>query len=217
MQGAIHEQVFDVLQCTFPSHPWLEGFASPFNAFLTSFGSAFPDLDWHFGSMGNFMDFSFGQQDCCCEVNPPFSPGIMNGMADHIENQLSKAEEKDVSLTFVVIVPTANDNDDAATVKQAASISFQRMLSSAYCRKHIRLAAREHGYLEGSQHLRPTQYKQSAYDTSVILLQSPKASQQEPNGQADIMKTLEKDLKVAFTSRHEQELNERRKSAKDQN
>lgn len=203
MQGALHEQVFEVLQSTFEG-PWLEGFASPFNVCLPTFGSAFPDADWHFGSIGSFMDCSF-RQGGFCEANPPFSPAIMNGMVDHMENQLELADQNDVSLTFAVVVPTAV-SEEGTTVKKAASVSFQRMVSSPHCRKHIHLAAREHGYLEGSQHLRPTQYKQSVYDTSVILLQSEKA-QEEPHD----IKKLTKDLKEAFASRHAEELIERRK------
>lgn len=146
MQGAIHQQVFEVFRSTFAG-PWLEGFASPFNGCLTSFGSAFLALEWHFGSVGSFMDYSF-RQGGFCEANPPFSPAIMNGMVDHIENQLELAGENDISLTFAVVVPTALP-EEGAIVKKAASIPFDRMLSSPRCRKHFHLAAREHGYLEG--------------------------------------------------------------------
>jgi phosphorylated CTD-interacting factor 1 len=210
MQGSIHEQVFDVLRSTFEG-PFLEGFASPFNGYLPTFASAFPEVEWHFGSVGNFMDLSFTQG--CCEVNPPFSPGLMNGMVDHIENQLAKADQADLPLTFAVIVPTANKKasvSEVAVAKQAAAVSFRRMLSSSTRRHHVILAAREHGYVEGAQHLRPTKYKQSVYDTSVILLQSDKARDQK----VDFQK-LEEDLKSAFASRHADELDERKKNAAD--
>ena len=206
MQGAIHQQVFDVLKSTFQG-PWLEGFASPFNVCLSTFCSAYPDLDWHFGSMGNFMEYSF-RQGGCCEANPPFSPAIMEGMIDHMEKELELADENDTSLVFVIVVPTG-DSDGAAAAKQAAMVSFERMTSSQYCRKHIRLAAREHGYLEGAQHLRPTQYRQSAYDTSVIILQSQKARVEKHD-----MKVLTKSIRTAFASRHEKELKDRRRKDK---
>lgn len=205
MQGAIHNEVFEVLKSSIEG-PWIEGFASPFNACLDTFGSAFPDIDWHFGSIGSFMDYIF-RQGGCCEANPPFSPGVMNQMAHHIERQLDWADQNDVSLTFVVVVPTAKELcSEEKTVKKAASISFQSMLSSSHCRKHIYLAAREHGYLEGSQHLRPTQFKQSVYDTSIILLQSDKGREASHN---KIMKMTE-DIKAAFASRHKEELKKRR-------
>jgi phosphorylated CTD-interacting factor 1 len=210
MQGSIHEQVFDVLRSTLEG-PWLEGFASPFNVYLPTFASAFPEVEWHFGSVGNFMDSSFTQG--CCEVNPPFSPGLMNAMVDHIENQLAKADQADLPLTFAVIVPTANKKgsvSEVAVAKQAAAVSFRRMVSSPTCRHHVVLAAREHGYVEGAQHLRPTKYKQSVYDTSVILLQSAKARDQKVD-----LQMLEKDLISAFASRHADELEQRKKNAVD--
>jgi phosphorylated CTD-interacting factor 1 len=223
MQGAIHEQVFDVLQSTFDG-PWLEGFASPFNMCLPVFGSAFPDLDWHFGSIGNFMETEFGASSGCVEVNPPFSPGVMNGMVEHMEDQLDQADRNDVALTFCVIVPTAKAaaaarSSKEGTVQRAAAVSFQQMVSSGHCRLHIRLAAREHGYVEGAQHLRPTRYKESSYDTSVIVLQSAKG-RSASSGDGDSSSSLDKlkferDLKAAFASRHLDELNERRKNAKE--
>ena len=206
-QGAIHEGCFDALRSSVPGN-WMEGFASPFNVYLIAFCSAFPSIEWHFGSVGNFFDLSFGDGDCV-EANPPFCPGLMEHMVDHMEQQLVAADRKERRLTFAVIVPTANrktSTSDIAAAKQAAKESFDRMVTSTFCRHHIVLSAREHGYIEGAQHLRPTKYKQSSYDTSVILLQS-KLARQVP---LDTSK-LEKAVKKAFASRHEQELAERRK------
>jgi phosphorylated CTD-interacting factor 1 len=235
MQGAIHDKVFYVLLSHFPpsrDNRWLEGFASPFNATLSQFGSAVPDLDWHFGSVGRFEDCLFGNNGNgggsehdgtdigeCCEANPPFSPAIMDGMANHMIGKLQSATNNDKRLTFVVVVPTVTKGggksltkikDGTMTgvvVQQAASRSFSSLVSSEYCSRHVRLSAREHGYVEGSQHLRPTQYKQSSYDTSVILLQSPKA-RSDPN--LDLQK-LEEDLMGAFASRHHDEIQQRKK------
>ena len=209
MQGAIHEQVFDVLKkSTFSKYRFVEGFASPFNAYLPSFTSAFPDFEWHFGSIGNFFSTSFTQG--CYEANPPFSPGLMNSMVDHIDSCLDDANRRSLSLTFVVIVPTAktlgSSNEYAPSVKRFAFESFQRMVSTASCRLHIVLPARDHGYIEGSQHLRPTRYKQSGYDTSVIILQSSEAR----CDQLDEIK-LKADIVAAFASRHAEELSRRRK------
>jgi hypothetical protein len=192
----------------------LEGFASPFNATLPYFASAFPELDWHFGSIGSFFDYQF---DACddefCEANPPFTPGIMEGMADHMKKTLQLARVNNKQLTFIVVVPSANekksskssgDNEHAGSaVKKAAFFSFQSMISSIFCTKHIRLRAREHGYVEGSQHLRPTMFKQSSYDTSVIILQSMKEKNEASIGMD--LEQLEKNIRSAFLSQHEEE------------
>mmetsp|Transcript_11695 Transcript_11695/g.24751 ORF Transcript_11695/g.24751 Transcript_11695/m.24751 type:complete len:595 (+) Transcript_11695:73-1857(+) len=235
MQGAIHSSVFEVLQAHFSktknnasSNSWFEGFASPFNATLPRFASAFPDLDWHFGSVGRFFDCMFDAEiqpdendnGEYCEANPPFTPGTMLAMADHMIEALQRADKNDLRLTFVVVVPSAenkmkkisklatssNLNDNIAVAKSAAAQSFRAMISSSYCTRHILLNAREHGYVEGAQHLRPTQYKQSSYDTSVIILQTSKATSTD-------LKELEKDLRLAFSSRHESELIERKRKA----
>jgi phosphorylated CTD-interacting factor 1 len=246
MQGSIHSSVFEVLQSHFSDarnsvsdttrneHQfWFEGFASPFNANLPRFASAFPDLDWHFGSVGRFLDCTFdGESEMdgngsgeYCEANPPFSPGIMFSMANHMLKALERADKKGSRLTFVVVVPSIDgaskknskaskssdqNNDTIAVAKHAAEKSFRRMISSVYCKKHIQLYAREHGYVEGAQHLRPTQYKQSSYDTSVIILQSraDSSGMNEPD-----LKTLEKNLRLAFSSRHTMELMERKRKA----
>jgi hypothetical protein len=212
MQGAIHEQVFDVLRSTLEG-PFREGFASPFNVYLPSFASVFPDIEWHFGSIGNFLNTVFSHG--CCEANPPFAPGLMNDMVAHMQDCLANADKHGSSLTFVVIVPTAttgkdgrtsSSKDEVAAVKQAASESFQRMVSSPNCRHHLILDAREHGYIEGSQHLRPTRYKLSVYDTSIVILQSEKAL-----AEALDQTKLDADIAAAFASRHEEEQNHRRK------
>jgi phosphorylated CTD-interacting factor 1 len=200
MQGAIHDKVFDVLQSFFGYVPWLEGFASPFNSYLPSFCSAFPDLEWHFGSVGSFMESSF--QDCCVEANPPFSIGIINEMSNRLIGQLESANRKNKLLRFVVIVPTANGTDESAAVKRSAAVSHNRLITSPFCIKYILLPARNHGYIEGAQHLRPTRYKESAYDTSVIILDSSKKAPKD-------METLERKLKAAFASRHEEERKKR--------
>jgi phosphorylated CTD-interacting factor 1 len=225
MQGAIHSSVFEVLRAQFCSDEaqqgaWLEGFASPFNATLPRFASVFPDLDWHFGSVGNFFDCSFAWNSYeshggeFCEANPPFTPGVIEHMAEHIFGVLAKAEESRRALSFIVVVPSAGkrekislmtNEDDEAAVKQAAFRSFKEMITNKYCTKHLQLKAREHGYIEGAQHLRPTMYKQSSYDTSIIILQSPEAMRKF-SVDSRKMCDLDTDLRHAFSSRHENEL-----------
>jgi len=229
MQGGIHSSVFDVLQSYFSNNSssspqkssskefWLEGFASPFNATLPRFASVFPDVDWHFGSVGRFLECNFDGDDEeeFCEANPPFTPGIMLTMANHMTKVLEKADNDNTRLTFAVIVPSADNkkkkNKDEAVVKHEALTSFRNLESSVYCTTHIKLKSREHGYVEGAQHLRPTQYKESSYDTSVIVLQSLKARKYGLDEKK--MKQFEKDLRLAFASRHKNELTERKRKA----
>ena len=71
------------------------------------------------------------------------------------------------------------------------------------CSSHIVLSKREHGYVEGSQHLRPTQFKESQYDTSVIVLRSKRCTDFDTEA-------FEADLRKAFKSRHLIELQQRR-------
>ena len=162
------------------------------------------------------MDCRFDGDGEYCEANPPFSPGIMLSMADHMFEALERADKKGSRLTFVVVVPSVGilpkrDSElhilhNTAFAKYAAEKSFQRMMSSVYCMKHIRLSAREHGYVEGAQHLRPTQFKQSSYDSSIIILQSTATYETD-------LEELEKKIRVAFSSRHKMELMKRKRDA----
>jgi phosphorylated CTD-interacting factor 1 len=213
MQGAIHGDVFQVLHDLFPNVPLLECFGSPLNAYLSSFGSAFPaDLDWHFGSIGNFLDEPV--REGCCEANPPFAPGMMSAMANRMEELLALADERNAELSFVVIVPHAGSNSDTqrAAAKRFGGVSLQQVTSSAYCRLHMVLPAKEHGYVEGAQHMRPTRYKESLYDTSIIILQSSQASHREI-----LWDHLGAQLRVAFASRHRDEVERRKPESENMN
>eukprot|EP00978_Attheya_sp_CCMP212_P033662 scaffold137012_cov55-Attheya_sp.AAC.1 len=206
MQGAIHGSVFSVLQTTLGCT--MECFASPLNAHFPQFCSAFHhDLEWHFGSVGDFFDVSHTRLlQGCHEVNPPFAPGVMNQMSESLESCLEVANIHDRTLTFVVIVPTAkpaNETSNKTAMQVSANSSFRRMTTSAHCSQHVVLQAREHGYVEGSQHLRPTRFKESQYDTSVIILQSVKSKE-------TIGSNFETLLRAAFESLHEKEIEERK-------
>ena len=92
---------------------------------------------------------------------------------------MSKANSEDRALTFAVIVPAVHEKDIksnnvrvASAAKRFAGRAHQQMVKSSACTLHIVLRAKEHGYVEGAQHLRPTRYKRSLYDTSVIILQN---------------------------------------------
>jgi len=235
MQGAINEGVFDVLSKWF-GKSGTECFASPFNSSMSRFFSAFPspDIDGHFGSCGDFFyPSSFEVQDgAWYELNPPFSPGVMDKMSIRINELLEIQSKKEVDVAFVVIIPTvrtaspnhekkkklkkkkkddkegdeSNSTHLMSTVNEAASVSFNRLVNSSYCKSHIILPPREHGYIEGSQHLRPTKYKESQYSTSVIVLATKSKS-------SSTEKFFETEIREAFGSRHSMEV-QKRKAAK---
>jgi phosphorylated CTD-interacting factor 1 len=213
MQGAVHDSVFDTLSQVFipQSHDTIvECFASPMNAYIISgYYSAFAsDIDWHFGSRGNFLNELI--VDGCCEANPPFAPGIMSAMADRIQANIAVANDRDSMVTFVVIVPHGGSDQDAhrAAAKRYGSIALQQMTESEYCTYHFILPAKEHGYIEGAQHLRPTRYKESLYDTSIVVLQSTKARRNtEPTVDQS---TFEEQIRQAFVSRHRMEVESRK-------
>ncbi|GAX28469.1 hypothetical protein FisN_4Hh340 [Fistulifera solaris] len=201
MQGAVHSEVFEVLGDFFSGSPVHECFASPLNAYSPCFNSAFSeDLDWHFGSVRNFFA-DFVPVEGCLEANPPFSPGLMDAMVDCIEHSIHGADRHRKCLTYVVIVPTFDTSASLPQAKKFAKASFIRMVRGEWCRLHIILSARSHGYIEGAQHLRPTQFKDSTYDTSVIVLQSKLARKQDLDEER-----FEKALRVAFASRHKEEI-----------
>ncbi|KAL3792396.1 hypothetical protein ACHAWO_000977 [Cyclotella atomus] len=210
-----------------------------------------PDIDGHFGSFGDFFwpNEDFLRDGCWYELNPPFSPNIMGKMANRINELLTLASHQDMNVTFIVIVPTVNEskgepqsakkekdsrrkhsdevsaksnvNPVSSVVHLSASNSFSSLIDNTHCNHHIVLPACEHGYVEGSQHLRPTQYKESRYNTSVIVLQSKK-SFSLGNGSGKSVKasgksvkvldanSFEQDLREAFASRHKMETDKRR-------
>jgi len=99
-----------------------------------------------------------------------------------------------------------DDNSNGAQLIQMLSYeSFQCCLESPFFVKHVCLKAREHGMIEGSQHLRPTRYKESQYDTSVIILQSSYSRKCEKINPKFTSSDFEDGLRKAFASRHGQD------------
>ena len=132
----------------------------------------------------------------------------MTDMAKRLEDHLNRAEAGGRALTFAVIVPTCRREGKTATGEGSTSTpaarsharrSFEIMVKSRFMAAHVALRSGEHGYVEGSQHLRPTRYKTSQYDTSVIVLRSDGASTIDgPLGE-----DFEGGLREAFRSRFE--------------
>ena len=228
MQGSIHTEVFDFLGnfCAGLGHELAgECFASPLNANLGvgMYRSGFyRDLDKHFGSVGDFFQWQSVDvgKSAWYESNPPFSPRLMNEMAVQLLRHLEAADEKRVALSFVVVVPACtsdgSNSSDVPVARRYAAASYNAMLKSEYQSKHILLTSGEHGYVEGAQHLRPTQFKTSMYDTSVILLQSKKARKDMKFAGGSWRDTFEAGIRAAFCSGHENETADRRKRKNDE-
>ncbi|GFH50347.1 hypothetical protein CTEN210_06823 [Chaetoceros tenuissimus] len=214
MQGAIHSQVFDsIAQQGYENI--MECFASPLNVYNSQYFSIFhQDLDVHFGSCGDFFSipYNYFRKGGVHEANPPFSPGLMTKMIEKMEEHLMFADAmsskgKECPLTFVVVVPSCSSKSRENLVQQFAWTSFNAMLRSRFMSRHIVLGARQHGYVEGAQHMRPTRFKESQYDTSVIILQSKDARKKAKDFAGN---EFESQVRAAFASQHAQELEERR-------
>ena len=100
-------------------------------------------------------------------------------------------------LCFVVVIP--------AWQRTAA---WRRLRDSPFLRRHVRLRAQEHGYIEGTQQSRPTRYKTSAFDTSVFFLQTRAAAAKWP-----VSSAVCAELREAFRSKHLDEVTARKGGA----
>lgn len=223
MQGAVHSEVFDCIAKQDGSQDVMECFASPLNVYNSRYFSIFhDDIDWHFGSCGNFFSAPLGffRNGGVHEANPPFSPALMLHMVEKMEEHLNYADSMSMkgnkcALTFIIVVPSCSSSpsngSDQNIVQQFSKSSFSTMLKSRFLSKHLVLNAREHGYIEGSQHLRPTRFKESQYNTSIVILQSTDAREQELEAERFTGGEFEHDVRHAFASRHQLELANRRK------
>ena len=221
MQGSIHAEVFQVLHQKFNCQV-AEIFASPFNKNCSFFCSAFPDLDSHFGSRADFFAIPIGAlpNNTVYEVNPPFVPGLMTRMSHRIDRHLVLADKLGYNISFVIVVPTYHDSKDQLmaershqvkrVVHEASKPSFMFMKKSLFCRLDVILPSKQHGYIEGSQHLRPTLFKESNYDTSVLLLQSQVA--RKHTNDTDWEENFKADIKLAFDSKHKLEIIQRQEA-----
>jgi phosphorylated CTD-interacting factor 1 len=221
MQGAIHSEVFDCIEKQDGGQDITECFASPLNVYTSRYFSIFHnDLDWHFGSCGDFFSVPMGffRKGGVHEANPPFSPGLMLQMVEKMEEHLSFADSMSskghsCALSFIVVVPSCSSKGaDQNIIQKFAGASYRSMLKSRFFSKHIILNAREHGYVEGSQHLRPTRFKESQYNTSIVILQSADAKDREVESKCFMGLDFEQNAREAFASRHQIELEKRREN-----
>ncbi|KAK7921801.1 hypothetical protein WMY93_008703 [Mugilogobius chulae] len=158
LQGALPVSVFEILHKHFGVS--FECFASPLNSYFKQFCSAFPDIDGFFGSRGPFLSFS--PVSGSFEANPPFCEELMDAMVSHFEELLSSSSEP---LSFVVFVPDWRDPETPA---------LTRMESSRFLREQLHVAAYEHEYRSGSQHVckKEDMSYRAVHGTAVLFLQN---------------------------------------------
>lgn len=169
-QAALGAAVFDRLKECFGAK--MEGFASPLNCRYDTYCSAFVDTDSPFGSLGSF--FSFAPERGSFQLNPPFVPEVISGLATHCEKLLRIAAENDEPLAFTIIVGA---NEAARKDKAWTSLEEGR-----FSRRHEAeiISIEAHGYLSGEQHIKNGRRLLSTCDSAVFFWQSPAAAVQWP-------------------------------------
>ena len=169
-QAALGAAVFDCMKECFGAK--MEGFASPLNCRYDTFCSAFVDTDSPFGSLGSF--FAFAPERGSFQLNPPFVPEVIAGLAAHCEALLKAAAENDEALAFTIIVGA---NEAARKDKAWTSLEEGR-----FSRRHEAeiVPIEAHGYLSGEQHIKNGRRLLSTCDSAIFFWQSPAAAVQWP-------------------------------------
>ncbi|CAK8992849.1 unnamed protein product [Durusdinium trenchii] len=165
-----------------------ELFASPLNCFFAEYYSAFPDVDAFFGSQGSFFDLD-DLPEGSYEVGPPYTEEVMELMARKLLKHLRSSAEKKQVLSFVVFVP---DWGDECTALGLVSGEDFQPFRPELCKKQAYLLARgrEHHYISGVQFFHDSgadasrRYYDVPHGTRIYVLQTPKAAERWPFGQA---------------------------------
>eukprot|EP00967_Tisochrysis_lutea_P147762 scaffold281217_cov23-Tisochrysis_lutea.AAC.1 len=182
-QAAVGSKAFEVLRSRLKVGG--ECFASPLNASFQRYCSAFPDVDAPFGSCGSF--FNFEPQSGSFELNPPFVPELMLAAVEHAHVLLGAADTCDRPLSFVVVVPTWE------------RLPFHRKLATSQwlASAPLFIAAEDHGYLDGAQHLRnpADRYRTSSFATTICVLQTRAGTREWP-----VCESFAAELEAAFRS-----------------
>ncbi len=145
-----------------------ECFASPLNCYLPScYGSAYPDVDAVFGSQGRFFEWELWEG--AFEVHPPFQEEVLAATALRIDYLLTRAEQVDKSLCFLVIMPYWVDTPAYDTFKQ-----------SPLMRVAIHLEAHGHSFRDGQQQRSNTTYRLALHPSQIFILQTSAHKQQWP-------------------------------------
>jgi len=165
-----------------------EAFASPLNARWSHFCSAFPDTDAPFGSHGSFFAMGGFGAGAAIECNPPFSPALLEAAAARCLALLGAAAAKGEALTVCYITPGWEELRGRAALR-----------ACPHARWELRLAAADHGYVDGVAHGagRPDPYRASPYDSELLVLQTEAAAVRRPlQGAAGV--ELERAVREAF-------------------
>jgi len=165
MQAAVPPSVLRILSKRMGVS--MECYASPFNCFWSAFGSAFPDTDGAFGSVGRFEDMKLIRGSY--EINPPFEEAAMLSMAKQCLEYVAASEKAREALSFAIIIP-----------KQEASAGWQILRQSPYLKAHWVAGKHMHGYIEGNQHMRGRSFKVASFETSILVVQTSKATAKWP-------------------------------------
>ena len=184
--AALHGAVFDVLRDGMGVD--VECFASPLNCRWHRYCSPFVDTDATFGSLGSFFDFT--PSEGSFECNPPFDEEYIFRTVKHITALIKAAERASKALSFVIITP-----------HWPGKTSWENMAGCPHVTHVEIIPLREHGFLEGAQHAKQTQYRIASCDTSVVFLQSKSGRKKYP-----ITQMFLSALRLAF--RPHQELNQ---------
>lgn len=154
-QAALPKNIFNILQTKYGIQH--EGFASPLNAYFSSYCSGFYDTDHYFGSVGSF--FEFYPNNGFYEVNPPFNEIVMQKMVEHIEYLIYNSND---NLIFLVIIPKWDDN---------ASPMWQSLTNSRYKQLYFDIPANKHHYYKGDKYrINEHQMWMARHTTSIFLL-----------------------------------------------
>ena len=181
--AALHGAVFDVLRDGMGVD--VECFASPLNCRWHRFCSPFTDTDAPFGSLGSF--FNFKPQEGSYQCNPPFDEDLVRRTVEHITALIKAADRSSRALSFVIITP-----------HWPGRTSWENLAGSPHV-AHVQIVPlREHGFLEGAQHTKQTQYRIASCNTSVVFLQSRSGRKRYP-----ITRTFLSALMFAFRPHRE--------------
>lgn len=110
------------------------------------------------------------------QVNPPFVPAIIDGAAGHMIQLLTDAQLAGRPLAFVVVLPGWTD-----------CAGYRALLEAGPLLRHTLLvAAADHGFVDGAQHVRHRSHRESPYDTMVFVLQTDTAAKLWPADSAAV-------------------------------
>ncbi len=158
-QAALPKNVFQFLENKLKIKQ--ESFASPLNAYYSTYCSVFEDTDKYFGSIGSF--FNFYPTKGIFEANPPFNEIYMQKMLEHIEYLLSNTNDL---LSFLIIIPKWNDD---------ASPIWQSITNSKYNKLYFDIESNKHQYYTGDKYRKKNNKLWIArHTTSIFLLTNSK-------------------------------------------